>query len=121
MKQGETLTVNISIPGSVVQFGEFTEDLCYNEAFMHGLVMVEDPYIKVVKIVPGGAAWREKGLEVDDLILAVGQETGDFVDLVGMRVDDAVRYIRGKKGTRVTLTVKKADGTRCRQLHSPYF
>ena len=72
----------------------------------------EDPYIKVVKIVPGGAAWREKGLEVDDLILAVGQETGDFVDLVGMRVDDAVRYIRGKKGTIVKLKVKKADGSR---------
>ena len=49
MKQGETLTVNISIPGSVIQFGELTEDLCYNEAFMHGLVMVEDPYIKVFK------------------------------------------------------------------------
>jgi len=47
MKQGETLTVNISIPGSVVQFGELTEDLCYNEAFMHGLVMVENPYIIV--------------------------------------------------------------------------
>jgi len=49
MKQGETLTVNISIPGSVVQFGELTEDLCYNEAFKNGLVMVEDPYIKVFK------------------------------------------------------------------------
>ena len=49
MKQGETLTVNISIPGSVIQFGELTEDLCYNEAFMHGLVMVEDPYINVFK------------------------------------------------------------------------
>jgi len=72
----------------------------------------EDPYIKVVKIVPGGAAWRQKELEVDDLILAVGQETGDFVDLVGMRVDDAVRYIRGKKGTIVKLKVKKADGSR---------
>lgn len=47
MKQGETLTLNISIPGSVVQFGELTEDLCYNEAFMHGLVMVENPYIIV--------------------------------------------------------------------------
>ncbi|WP_127714237.1 carboxy terminal-processing peptidase [Halobacteriovorax sp. HLS] len=72
----------------------------------------EDPYIKVNKIIPGGAAWREKNLEVDDLILAVGQETGDFVDLVGMRVDDAVRYIRGKKDTIVRLQVKKADGTR---------
>ena len=76
----------------------------------------EDPYIKVVKIVPGGAAWRQKELEVDDLILAVGQETGDFVDLVGMRVDDAVRYIRGKKDTIVKLKVKKADGSR-KQIH----
>jgi len=47
MEQGETLTVNIFIPGSVIQFGELTEDLCYNEAFMHGLVFVEDPYIKI--------------------------------------------------------------------------
>lgn len=80
-----------------------------------GAVLSEDEgYIKVVEIVPGGAAWRQKELEVDDLILAVseGNSEKEPVDLVGMRVGDAVRYIRGKKGTIVKLYVKKADGSR---------
>ncbi len=78
-----------------------------------GAVLQEDgSYIKVVQIVPGGAAWRGKQLEVDDVILAVGQGSGETVDLIDMKVDDAVRYIRGKKGTEVRLTVKKADGSR---------
>ena len=81
-----------------------------------GAVLQEDgPHIKVVRIVPGGAAWRQKGLEVDDVILNVSQgKKGEAVDLVDMRVGDAVRYIRGKKGTTVVLNVKKADGSRKR-------
>ncbi|MCR9203007.1 MAG: carboxy terminal-processing peptidase [Halobacteriovoraceae bacterium] len=78
-----------------------------------GAVLQEDgAYIKVVRIVPGGAAWRQKGLEVDDIILYAAEGEADPTDLVNMRVDDAVRYIRGKKGTEVRLTVKKADGSR---------
>lgn len=78
-----------------------------------GAVLQEDgSYIKVVQIVPGGAAWRQKDLEVEDLILMVGQGEDEPVSLVDMRVDDAVRYIRGPKGSTVTLTVKKVDGTR---------
>ncbi len=78
-----------------------------------GAVLQEDgPYIKVVRIVPGGAAWRQKELEVDDIILYAAEAEGEPTDLVNMRVDDAVRYIRGKKGTEVRLTVKKADGSR---------
>ena len=78
-----------------------------------GAVLQEDgPHIKVVKIVPGGAAWRQKELEMDDLILMVSQGKGDPVDLYDMRVDEAVRYIRGKKGTEVRLHVKKVDGSR---------
>ncbi len=78
-----------------------------------GAVLQEDgSYIKVVQIVPGGPAWRQKDLEQDDTILAVAQGAGDSIDLTDMKVDDAVRYIRGKKGTEVRLTVKKVDGTR---------
>ena len=78
-----------------------------------GAVLQEDgQHIKVVKIVPGGAAWRQKDLKVDDVILYVGQDDGkEPVDLLDMRVDDAVRYIRGPKGTNVVLTVKRADGS----------
>ena len=78
-----------------------------------GAVLQEDgAFIKVVRIVPGGAAWRQKELEVDDVILYAAEADGEPTDLVNMRVDDAVRYIRGKKGTEVRLTVKKADGSR---------
>jgi carboxyl-terminal processing protease len=78
-----------------------------------GAVLQEDgSYIKVVQVVPGGPAWRQKDLEADDTILAVSQGSGESVDLTDMKVDDAVRYIRGKKGTEVRLTVKKVDGTR---------
>ncbi len=78
-----------------------------------GATLQEDEgYIKVVDIIPGGAAWRQKELEVEDLIVAVAQGPEEPVDLVEMRVDDAVRYIRGPKGTEVRLTVKKPDGKR---------
>ncbi len=80
-----------------------------------GAVLSEDgDYIKVVSIVPGGAAWRGKELEVDDVILLVKDEfkAKEGVDLVGMGVGEAVRFIRGKKGSVVKLTVKKSDGSR---------
>lgn len=78
-----------------------------------GAVLQEDGnYIKVVEIVIGGAAWKQKELQEDDLILNVTQENGEKKDLVGLKVNEAVRHIRGKKGTKVKLYVKRADGTR---------
>lgn len=69
-------------------------------------------YIKVVELISGGPAWRSRELEVEDVILKVKQEDEEFpVDIVGMRINDAIKYIKGPKGTKVTLTVKKVDGT----------
>ena len=68
--------------------------------------------IKIVELISGGPAWRGQELEVGDIILKVKQEDEEeAVSLVGMRTDDAVKYIKGPKGTKVTLTVKKVDGT----------
>lgn len=68
-------------------------------------------YVKVSSIVPGGPAWKGKDLEVDDLIMTVTQKGGEPLDITGMLVRDVVTHIRGKKGTVVTLHVKRADGT----------
>lgn len=70
----------------------------------------EDGYVKVVNIIPGGPSWRQKSLQAGDLILKVGQADDTPEDIIGMRVEDAVKLIRGKKGTMVRLTVKKPDG-----------
>lgn len=67
-------------------------------------------YVNVVRIIPGGPSWKQKKLQAGDLILKVAQKNEEPVDIVGMRTVDAVKYIRGKKGTLVKLTVKKPDG-----------
>lgn len=68
-------------------------------------------FVKVVDIVPGSASWVQGELKVNDLILRVTQENKEPVDIQDMRIDDVVKLIRGKKGTKVTLRVKKINGS----------
>lgn len=68
-------------------------------------------YTKVAELISGGPAWRAGELEVGDLIIKVAQADADPLDIVGMRLDDAIEFIKGKKGTEVRLTLKKLDGT----------
>jgi len=65
----------------------------------------EDGYSVVREIIPGGATDRAKALEPADRIIAVGEEGKESVDIIDMALRDVVRLIRGKKGTRVDLTV----------------
>ena len=70
----------------------------------------DNDYTKVVKIIPGGPAYKSDLLHADDRIVAVGQgEKGDLVDVIGWRIDDVVQLIRGKKGTVVRLAILKAE------------
>ena len=66
--------------------------------------------IKVVDIIVGGPLWRDQLMEVGDEIQLVRQEDGDAVDIRAMRLDDAIKLIKGPKGSMVYLTVKKVDG-----------
>ncbi|WP_418512296.1 carboxy terminal-processing peptidase [Corallibacter sp.] len=67
---------------------------------------------KIVELISGGPAWRGKELEVGDIIMKVRQEDEEQpVNIVGMRLDDAIKLIKGPKGTSVILTVKKVDGS----------
>jgi len=69
-------------------------------------------YIKIVELISGGPAWRSNELDVEDVILKVKQENEEHpVNVVGMPINDAIKFIKGPKGTKVTLTVKKVDGT----------
>jgi carboxyl-terminal processing protease len=70
----------------------------------------KEHYVVVQEVVPGGAAWQAGELQAGDLILAVAQDGKDPVDVTDMPLDKVVAMIRGPKGTRVTLTVKKPEG-----------
>ncbi len=70
----------------------------------------KDGDITVIRIVPGSASYRQGELEEKDIIIKVAQEKGEAVSITDMRLDDAVKLIRGKKGTKVRLTVKKLSG-----------
>jgi carboxyl-terminal processing protease len=67
----------------------------------------------VTEIVPGGPAWKQGILQPKDVILKVSQGATDTesLDVMGWDIDDVVSKIRGPKGTKVTLTIQKADGS----------
>ncbi|MBK9564892.1 MAG: carboxy terminal-processing peptidase [Saprospiraceae bacterium] len=71
----------------------------------------EGDYTKVFSIVVGGPAWKTKKLDDNDVILKVTQKGKEPVDIAGMRVDDVVQLVRGKKGTTVILTIRKKDNS----------
>lgn len=69
-------------------------------------------YLYLGALTIGAPAWKSKQLSEGDKILKVKSKPDeDAVNVVGMLSDEAVRLIRGEKGTKVTLTVEKKDKT----------
>ena len=69
-----------------------------------------DGNVKIVDIIIGGPVWRDKLLDVGDVIIAVGQGDDELLSIYGMKLDDSIKLIKGPAGTVVTLRVKKIDG-----------
>lgn len=71
----------------------------------------EEGNIKIMSLVAGSPAWKSGQIQVGDIITKVGQGSEEPLDMAGYDTEDAVKIIRGKKGTEVRLTLKKTDGT----------
>jgi len=72
-------------------------------------LQTEDDYTKIVEIIPGGPAAKSKLLNADDKIVGVAQnKDGEFEDVIGWRINDVVKLIRGPKGTLVRLQILPA-------------
>lgn len=67
--------------------------------------------IRIAMLVAGLPAWKSQQIDVGDQVLKVGQGETEPTDLTGYETEEAVKLIRGKKGTEVRLTIKKADGS----------
>ncbi len=71
----------------------------------------KNDFTEITDLISGGPAWRGKQLEAGDVVMKVAQGSDEPVDIVGMRLDDVVKKIKGPKGSEVRLTVKKVDGS----------
>ncbi len=69
-------------------------------------LQTDNDYTKVVEILPGGPAEKSNLLHPNDLITGVAQgKDGEIVDVIGWRIDDVVKLIKGPKGTQVRIQI----------------
>jgi carboxyl-terminal processing protease len=85
---------------------EFNEDLARTFEGIGARLQLENEVVKIAEIIPGGPAFKSKALQANDRIIAVAQgKDGEFVDVIGWRLDVTVTKIKGPKGTIVRLKV----------------
>lgn len=75
------------------------------------LIETENGEVKIASVQPGGAAFKSGEVSANDIILKVAQGKEEPVDISGYSTTDAVKLIRGNKGSEVRITFKKLDGT----------
>ena len=69
----------------------------------------DNEHVKIVRLVPSGPADKSKQLAPADKIIGVAQGNKEMVDVIGWRLDEVVKLIRGKKGSTVRLEVIPAS------------
>ncbi|HEY0742478.1 MAG TPA: carboxy terminal-processing peptidase [Chryseosolibacter sp.] len=87
----------------------FKQNLSLSLEGIGAKLQTENDYTKVFEIIPGGPAQKSNLVQVNDRIVAVAQGAdGEMVDVVGWRIDDVVKLIKGPKGTTVRLKILPA-------------
>ena len=90
----------------------FDVDMSGNYAGIGARLQKKIDKVEITELISGGPAWRDNILEKGDAILKVRQDFEDEpIAILNMRLSEAVKLIKGKKGTKVHLTVKKVDGS----------
>jgi carboxyl-terminal processing protease len=90
---------------------EFNKDMSQSFEGIGATLRLEGDYVTIQDLVPGGPAFRSKQINPKDRIVGVAQgENGAFVDVIGWFTDDAVKLIRGAKGTVVRLKILAGSG-----------
>lgn len=84
---------------------QFNEDMARTFEGIGARLTLENEVVKIMEIIPGGPAFKDKTLQVNDRIIGVAQGDEDFVDVIGWRLDNTVSKIKGPKGTKVRLKV----------------
>ncbi len=84
---------------------KFNIDMARSLEGIGATLKFENDFVMVAAVVPGGPADKSGQIAIDDKFIAVAQGDGEFVDIVGWRLDNAIQLIRGAKGTTVRLKI----------------
>lgn len=93
-----------------VESENFNDDMNLSLEGIGAVLSQEDEYTVIVQIMPGSPAEKSKRLKPKDKIVAVKQEHGKFEDIIGWRLTEVVKKIKGKKGTKVVLEIERGEG-----------
>ncbi|WP_418219465.1 carboxy terminal-processing peptidase [Chlorobaculum limnaeum] len=92
------------------EFENFQIDMSRSLEGIGAKLQMENEYTVVNEIIPGGPAFKSNRLKKGDKIVGVGQgDKGEIIDVIGWRINDVVKKIRGPKGTVVRLKVLPAS------------
>ena len=92
------------------EFENFQIDMSRSLEGIGAKLQMENEYTVVNEIIPGGPAFKSNLLKKGDKVVGVGQgNTGEIVDVIGWRINDVVKLIRGKKGSVVRLKILPAS------------
>lgn len=94
----------------------FNDNLNLSLEGIGAVLTSEDEYTVINSIVPGSPAEKTKKLKVKDKILGVRQEDGSYEDIIGWRLNEVVKKIKGPKGTKVTLEIERGEGSQTKTL-----
>lgn len=84
----------------------FNQEMSRSIEGIGATLQLDNEVTKIVSVVPGGPAFKSKQINAGDRIVAVAQGTnGEFEDIIGWRIDNAVAKIKGPKGTTVRLKI----------------
>lgn len=89
----------------------FNDNLNLSLEGIGAVLTSEDEYTVINSILPGSPAEATKKLKAKDKIVGVRQADGSYEDIIGWRLNEVVKKIKGPKGTKVTLDIEREDGS----------
>ncbi|MGD1032793.1 MAG: carboxy terminal-processing peptidase, partial [Opitutaceae bacterium] len=96
---------------SAADFEEFGIQMKLQLVGIGAVLQSKDDFCTIEELVPGGPADLGHQLKPGDRIIAVAQDNQEPVDIIGLQLRKVVAMIRGKKGSRVHLTVEPSGST----------
>lgn len=93
-----------------VESENFNDDINLSLEGIGAVLSQEDEFTVIESILPGSPAEKSKKLKPKDRIVGVKQDNGKSDDIIGWRLTEVVKKIKGKKGTKVILEIERGDG-----------